>query len=91
VLLISARLPVRGKEDEDGLTDWHSPVDLLDRCPLAVTLEAQDGTEIAPQTTTIQVQSSHAEELEASYHFPQLQELPPLRKLRVEVLNVVEV
>ena len=90
VLLVGARLPARPEPTEPRLPGWRSPVDLLQRCPLGVTLTTREGEELIPVSTTIQVQSSHAEELEASYHFPQLEALPPVASLEVEVLSLVE-
>lgn len=88
VLLVTARLPEQAGWGEEGSPDWRSPLELLSRCPVEVSLRASDGSEIRPLTTTVEVHSSHVEELEAAYHFPQMRELPPVSALQVEVLEV---
>lgn len=90
VFLVSARLPMNMNQVRGPLDNWRTPVDLLQQCPLTARLQAQDGSEIIPTSVTIRVQSDQPDEWEAHYHFCNLQELPPLSGLQVEVLKLTE-
>lgn len=89
VLMVAARMPSLG-EPAHKLDNWRSPVDLLLRLPLAVRLYACDGAEIMPSSSTIAVQSDEPNELEAFYHFCDMQALPELAGLQVEVLTLMD-
>lgn len=87
VLLIAART-AELRQAEYLPDEWRSPLDLLMRCPLSVTLQREDGRLVEPMSSQISVTSSHTNELEAVYHFWQYEELPEWKVMRVEVLTV---
>lgn len=90
VLLVAARMPQSERPPMVHLDNWRTPVDLLHRCPLSVRLWPEEGPPLAPASITIAVHSNQPNELEASYHFCDLETLPHLSRLTVEVLTVEE-